>query len=152
MHARLIRLRAQIVKEVLCLLRDPKSRVVMIGPPLIQLFVFSFAMTLEVKHIDVALLNHDTGGAAIELVQQIQSSDLVDRVRVAGSELELAEMIDTQQVLAASSSQRPSRATSRGEIAARRRSSSTAARPTPDRSRSATCKRSPATPRRHCDR
>ena len=43
MHARLIRLRAQIVKEVLCLLRDPKSRVVMVGPPLIQLFVFSFA-------------------------------------------------------------------------------------------------------------
>ena len=100
MHARLIRLRAQIVKEVLCLLRDPKSRVVMVGPPLIQLFVFSFAMTLEVKHIDVALLNHDSGGAAIELVQQIQSSDLVDRVRTAGSERELAEMIDTQQVLA----------------------------------------------------
>jgi ABC-2 type transport system permease protein len=100
MHARLIRLRAQIIKELLCLLRDPKSRAVMIGPPLIQLFVFSFAITLEVKHVDVALLNHDTGGAAIELVQQIQSSDLVDRIQVAGSERELGEMIDTQQVLA----------------------------------------------------
>ena len=57
MHDRLIRLRAQIVKELLCLLRDPKNRMVMIGPPLIQLLVFSFAMTLEVKHIDIALLN-----------------------------------------------------------------------------------------------
>jgi ABC-2 type transport system permease protein len=100
MHAKLIRLRAQIVKELLCLLRDPKSRAVMIGPPLIQLLLFSFAITLEVKNVDVALLNHDTGGAAIELVQQIDSSALVKRIRVAGSERELAEMIDTQQVLA----------------------------------------------------
>ena len=100
MHAKLIRLRAQIVKELLCLLRDPKSRAIMIGPPLIQLLLFSFAITLEVKNVDVALLNRDTGGAAIELVQQIQSSDLVARIRVAGSESELAEMIDTQQVLA----------------------------------------------------
>ena len=100
MNARWIRLRAQIIKELLCLLRDPKSRVVMIGPPLIQLFVFSFAMTLEVSHVDVALLNHDSGRAAVELVQQLQSSALVDRVRVAGSERELGELVDTQQVLA----------------------------------------------------
>ena len=100
MHAKLIRLRAQIVKELLCLLRDPKSRSIIIGPPLIQLLVFSFAITLEVKNVDLALLNHDTGGAAVELVQQIESSALVKRLRVAGSEGELAEMIATQQVLA----------------------------------------------------
>lgn len=100
MHAKLIRLRAQIVKELLCLLRDPKSRAIMIGPPLIQLLVFSFAITLEVKNVDLALLNHDAGGAAVELVQQIESSALVKHIRVAGSESELAEMIDTQQVLA----------------------------------------------------
>lgn len=100
MHAKLIRLRAQIVKELLCLLRDPKSRAIIIGPPLIQLLLFSFAITLEVKNVDFALLNRDTGGAAVELVQQIESSALVKRMRVAGSEDELAEMIDTQQVLA----------------------------------------------------
>ena len=100
MHAKLIRLRAQIVKELLCLLRDPKSRAIIIGPPLIQLLLFSFAITLEVKNVDFTLLNRDTGGAAVELVQQIESSALVKRMRVAGSEDELAEMIDTQQVLA----------------------------------------------------
>ncbi|WP_263769383.1 ABC transporter permease [Propionivibrio soli] len=100
MSARWIRLRAQIIKELLCLLRDPRSRIVLIGPPIIQLFVFSFAITLEVKNIDVALLNHDVGGASVELVQQIESSDLVRRIRVAGSERELAELIDAQHVLA----------------------------------------------------
>ena len=55
--ASLRRLRAQVVKELLCVLRDPKSRVVLIVPPLVQLFIFSFAATLEVKNIDIALLN-----------------------------------------------------------------------------------------------
>ena len=41
--ASLRRLRAQVVKELLCVLRDPKSRVVLIVPPLVQLFIFSFA-------------------------------------------------------------------------------------------------------------
>lgn len=100
MHAKLIRLRAQIVKELLCLLRDPKSRTIMIGPPLIQLFVFSFAMTLEIQNVDLALLNRDAGGASVEFVQQLQASRLVKRIRVAQDEAEVARLIDTQQVLA----------------------------------------------------
>ncbi|MBK9394143.1 MAG: ABC transporter permease [Uliginosibacterium sp.] len=100
MHATLIRLRAQIVKELLCLLRDPKSRTIMIGPPLIQLFVFSFAMTLEIQNVDLALLNRDAGGASLEFVQQLQASRLVKQIRVAQDEAEVARLIDTQQVLA----------------------------------------------------
>lgn len=100
MHAKLIRLRAQIVKELLCLLRDPKSRTIMIGPPLIQLFVFSFAMTLEIQNVDLALLNRDSGRASVEFVQQLQASRLVKRIRVAQDEAEVARLIDTQAVLA----------------------------------------------------
>lgn len=100
MHAKLIRLRAQIVKELLCLLRDPKSRTLMIGPPLIQLFVFSFAMTLEIQNVDLALLNRDSGRASVEFVQQLQASRLVKRIRVAQDEAEVARLIDTQEVLA----------------------------------------------------
>ena len=100
MHAKLIRLRAQIVKELLCLLRDPKSRTIMVGPPLIQLFVFSFAMTLEIQNIDLALLNRDAGSASVEFVQQLQASRLVKRIHVAHDEAEVARLIDTQQVLA----------------------------------------------------
>jgi ABC-2 type transport system permease protein len=100
MHAKLIRLRAQIVKELLCLLRDPKSRTIMIGPPLIQLFVFSFAMTLEIQNVDLALLNRDAGNASLEFVQQLPASRLVKRIRVAQDEAEVARLIDTQEVLA----------------------------------------------------
>lgn len=100
MRARLIRIRAQIIKELLCLLRDPKSRIVLIGPPIIQLLVFSFAVTLEVRNIDIAVFNRDGGRASTELVQQLAASDLVRRIRVTHSEQELAQLLDRQQIIA----------------------------------------------------
>lgn len=101
MYASLLRIRAQIIKELLCLLRDPKSRIVLIGPPVVQLFLFSFAVTLEVRNIDVAVFNRDGGRAAAELVQQLQASDLVRHVQVVHSEAEVAALIDRQSVIAA---------------------------------------------------
>ena len=79
------RLQAQIVKELLCVLRDPKSRFVLVVPPLIQLFVFAFAATLEIRNIDIALMNRDAGGASVELVQQLASSDLIRHLSICRS-------------------------------------------------------------------
>ena len=95
------RLQAQIVKELLCVLRDPKSRFVLVVPPLIQLFVFAFAATLEIRNIDIALMNRDAGGASVELVQQLASSDLIRHIHPAANEQEIARLIDAQEVIAA---------------------------------------------------
>ncbi|MGN6830019.1 ABC transporter permease [Paucibacter sp. M5-1] len=99
--ATLVRLRAQILKELLCVLRDPKSRMVLIVPPLMQLLIFAFAATLEVKQIDVAVYNRDAGRAGQELVQQLAASQLVRRLHPARSEAQIAALIDRQQVVAA---------------------------------------------------
>ena len=40
------RLRALVVKELLAVLRDPRGRAILIGPPIVQLLVFSYAATL----------------------------------------------------------------------------------------------------------
>ena len=53
------RLKALIVKELLVVLRDPRSRVILIVPPLMQLVLFAFAATLEVKNVDLVVLNRD---------------------------------------------------------------------------------------------
>lgn len=39
------RLLALVRKEFLALFRDPKSRVILIAPPVLQLLVFSYAAT-----------------------------------------------------------------------------------------------------------
>lgn len=95
------RLKSQIVKELLSFLRDPKSRMTLIGPPLIQLLVFSFAVTLDVRNIDVAVLTEDTGRWSYELVARIGASSFVDEVIAVQRPEQLSDLIDRRRVLAA---------------------------------------------------
>ena len=53
------RLRAQFIKEVLSVLRDPRSRMVVFAPPILQLLVFAFAATLEVRNVDIAVVSRE---------------------------------------------------------------------------------------------
>jgi len=43
-------------KEFIQTLRDPHTRFVLIGPPIIQMLVFGYAATMEVKHVALAVL------------------------------------------------------------------------------------------------
>ena len=95
------RLRSQVVKELLSFLRDPKSRLALVGPPLIQLFVLSFAITLEVSNIDVAVFDQDAGPWSEELVAQIAAASFVDRVVSVTRAQQLEQLIDRREVLVA---------------------------------------------------
>lgn len=95
------RLRALIVKELLAVLRDPKGRVILIVPPIIQLVVFSYAATLEVRNVDVMVLNHDAGRWGYELVQRIEGAPTFRAVSHAASPAEYHEAIDRQRAIAA---------------------------------------------------
>jgi hypothetical protein len=51
-------------KEFRAILADPRSRFVVIGPPIIQFFVFGYAATFDVKHVAYAVLDEDRSGVA----------------------------------------------------------------------------------------
>ena len=95
------RLKASIVKEIWALLRDPKARMVLIMPPLVQLFIFTFATTLDVNNVDVAVLDNSVGSHSAELVQRIAGSPNFRKIEYVNSTAELDRAIDRQQVLAA---------------------------------------------------
>ncbi len=95
------RLRALVVKELLIALRDPKSRIVLIVTPLVQLVVFAFAATLEVKNVDLAVLNQDAGRQGRELVSRIQGSPTFHGIVFVHAPAALRAEIDQQRVLAA---------------------------------------------------
>lgn len=95
------RLRAMIVKELWAVLRDPKSRIVLFVPPLMQLFIFTFATTLDVKNVDIGLLDRSTGAHSAELVQRISGSPNFRRIVPLASTDALREAVDDQKVIAA---------------------------------------------------
>ena len=55
------RMLAIVRKELLVLFCNPISRMLLIVPPLMQIIVFGWAATMEVRNVDVAVLDHDEG-------------------------------------------------------------------------------------------
>ena len=68
------RLLALIRKEFLALLKDPKSRFVVIGPPIIQLLVFGYAATFDVTDVPLAVYNESGDAASRDLIARFVGS------------------------------------------------------------------------------
>ena len=94
------RIRALIIKELLAILRDRKSRMVLIVPPLVQLFIFSFAATQEVKNQTLAILNLDRGQPALTLEQDFTAARTFSRVIHLQRPEEIPAVINEQQAIA----------------------------------------------------
>lgn len=94
------RLRAMTVKEFWALLRDPRGRLSLIMPPILQLLLFSFAATLEVKNVEVAFLDLSGGTHSREIVSRVAASPNFRSVRRLEHMDELRSAVDRQEVIA----------------------------------------------------
>ncbi|MBA3814243.1 MAG: ABC transporter permease [Alphaproteobacteria bacterium] len=93
------RIKALIIKEILAVWRDKKSRIVLIGPPLIQLIILTHAATLDVSNISIGIQNQDRGWYSHELIQRIKGSPYFSHVYEFDNYKEVRHAIDTQKVL-----------------------------------------------------
>ncbi len=86
-----------IRKELLAVLRDPKSRLSILVPPIIQLLIFASAATLDVKNVPIGILNRDNGAQAFELVQRFHGTPFFNRIIYLKGVEEIAPFIDNQE-------------------------------------------------------
>ncbi|MCE5278767.1 MAG: ABC transporter permease [Planctomycetaceae bacterium] len=93
------RILALIVKEFLAVLKDPKSRVSIIAPPLIQMFVFSYAATFDIKNVPYAVYNEDGGAASRELLAGFSGSPAFEQKYIIERQGQIADLVDRQEVL-----------------------------------------------------
>ncbi len=91
---------ALALKEFLALVRDPRSRFVLIGPPIAQLIVFGYAASFDLDHVPVAIWNQDSGTESRELVSRIQGSPHFEVVRLLDHDSQIAPLVDNKKVLA----------------------------------------------------
>jgi drug efflux transport system permease protein len=89
---------ALIIKELLEVLRDAKSRMVLVGPPLIQLMVFGYAATFDLNHVPVAIYNQDRSQASRDLVARFLGSPAFRLVAMLHSDEQINDLIDSRQV------------------------------------------------------
>src|ERR1043166_6866172 len=88
-----------IVKELQTLLQDRQGRMLLIVPVLLQLAIFPFASTLEVKNNTLAVFNEDAGAESTELIQRFAQAQAFSELIFLKSEKELRRTIDQQQAL-----------------------------------------------------
>ncbi len=93
------RIKALIIKEFLAILQDKKSRTVLIIPPLVQLFIFSFAATLDVENVNIGVWNKDNGKYSYELIQRFVGSSTFKNIYFYHNEKQVERAIDNEEAL-----------------------------------------------------
>jgi ABC-2 type transport system permease protein len=93
------RIVALAIKELLAILRDKKSRIVLIGPPIAQLLVFGYAATFDLNNIPVAVYNEDRSAPSRELVARVTGSPHFELLGHLGHDAQIAPLIDNRDAL-----------------------------------------------------
>lgn len=93
------RLLTIVRKELLVLFSNRVSRIMLIVPPLMQIVLFGWAATLEVRNVDVAVLDHDGGPLAADIVHRLRGSPTFRNVFFLSSEADIAPAIDGERAL-----------------------------------------------------
>jgi ABC-2 type transport system permease protein len=86
-------------KELLAVLKDPATRVILVVPVIMQSLLFGYAATYDLNQVDYALLDQSHSSASAALVARFDGSQAFQRAATLNSESEIAPLIDTEKVL-----------------------------------------------------
>jgi ABC-2 type transport system permease protein len=92
------RLRVILRKEFIQALREPRMRFLLFIPPLLQLVVFGYAVTLDVDHARIAWMDMDRTPESRALEARFEGSGRFDVVANPHSEQETQSLLDRGQV------------------------------------------------------
>jgi len=93
------RVLALLRKELAALFNDRRSRIVLIVPPMVQLLVFGYAATFDLKDIPYAIYDEDRSAVSRDLEAAFGGSPAFRRVAVLRAEAEIAPLVDARKVL-----------------------------------------------------
>ncbi len=89
---------ALIKKEFIIIWNDPKSRGIILAMPIIQLIIFAYAVTMEIKNIDVVIVDQDNSLQSRELISKFENSPQFRKIYRANNIQKMQEKLDQQDV------------------------------------------------------
>lgn len=95
------RIATLMVKELRQISRDPATLGMLLGVPLFLLIMFGFAISLDTKHIALAVLDRDRTEASRGFVEGFLHSEYFDLKRVLNDERQIDRLLDEGTVLVA---------------------------------------------------
>ena len=103
----LTRLAALIRKEVTQLLRDRRGMIFMLGLPLLQLFLYAYAVNTTVYHIPMAVVDQSRDRKSREFVDALVNSQYFNATLLLQNETEVIDAIDNGAVAALDAADKP---------------------------------------------
>jgi ABC-2 type transport system permease protein len=95
----LLRIAALIRKELLAILKDPRSRVSLFLPPVLQCLIFGYAATYDLTNVPYAVLDQDRSAASHDLLAALDGSGVFHRVARLYRQDDVKRMIDQERAL-----------------------------------------------------
>ena len=89
------RIHGLLVKEFIQVFRDARTRTLLFVPPIIQMLIFGYAATLEVRHIPIAVLDYDNSQVSRELLSRFTASPYLDVRTYLSDRREIGDLIDS---------------------------------------------------------
>src|SRR5215469_11257784 len=95
----LLRIAALIRKELLAILKDPRSRVSLFLPPVLQCLIFGYAATYDLTNVPYAVLDQDRSAASHDLLAALDGSGVFHRVARLYRQDDIKRVIDQESAL-----------------------------------------------------
>jgi ABC-2 type transport system permease protein len=95
------RLHQMLVKEFRQIFRDPRMRTVIFIAPVVQMLLFGYAVTTDVRNVPTAVYDLDRSPASRDLVARLAGSGYFQVVEHAASPTRVRELLDGGDVLLA---------------------------------------------------
>jgi ABC-2 type transport system permease protein len=90
-----------VKKEFIQTLRDPRMRLLLFAPPMVQMLVFGYAATLDVRNVTLSVLDQDNTQESRELVAHFSASPYFRLEGYASRPGDLSEGLERGDILAA---------------------------------------------------
>lgn len=94
------RIQQMLVKEFIQTFRDPKMMGIIFMMPIVQVLVFGYAVTTDVRNVKTAIHDLDNSVVSRELISRFEKSGYFDVVEHVENDARATEMIDRDEVKA----------------------------------------------------
>jgi len=88
------RLKQMLIKEFIQVFRDKRTRFILFGPPIVQMLVFGYAATFDIRHVPTVVLDLDQSQQSRDLVSRFTSSPYFDVQRQLTDVRQVRDLID----------------------------------------------------------
>ncbi len=93
------RVLALIRKELLAVLKDPRSRASLLLPPILQCLLFGYAASYDLNNVPYAVIDQDHSAASREFLADLDGSHVFARVATLQHAADIRDYIDNQRAL-----------------------------------------------------